>query len=50
MKINVVDCFMGSGKTSWAIRKMNFYDNMKYVYITPYLSEVKRIKDNVTTR
>ena len=50
MKINVVDSIMGSGKTSWAINKMNYDDNKKYVYITPYLSEVKRIKDNITTR
>ena len=48
MKIKVVDSIMGSGKTSWAISKMNYNDNKKYVYITPYLSEVKRIKDNVT--
>ena len=37
MKIKVVDSIMGSGKTSWAIDRMNYNDNKKYVYITPYL-------------
>ena len=31
MKIKVVDSIMGSGKTSWAIDRMNYNDNKKYV-------------------
>lgn len=35
---------MGSGKTSWAIQMINNNPDKKYVYITPYLDEVQRIK------
>lgn len=45
--IKVVDSIMGSGKTSWAIQHMNeapLYE--KFIYITPYLDEVKRIREN----
>ena len=42
---------MGSGKTSWAIQFMNNADNDKrFIYITPFLSEVERIKSSVTSR
>lgn len=52
-KITVVDAPMGRGKTSWAIQYMNnlgedsFRDRV--IYITPYLDEVKRVKESVTT-
>ncbi|MBM7598023.1 hypothetical protein JOC34_000380 [Virgibacillus halotolerans] len=47
IKINVVDSIMGSGKTSWAIQRMNKGNPLdKYIYITPYLDEVKRIIAN----
>jgi hypothetical protein len=50
-KITVVDSIMGSGKTSWAIQYMNDASpNEKFIYITPFLAEVKRIKDNVKGR
>lgn len=45
MKIKVVDSIMGSGKTSWAIQHMNSSDD-KFIFITPYLDEVKRIRDS----
>ena len=45
--INVVDSIMGSGKTSWAIQNMNEACSLdKFVYITPYLQEVTRIKES----
>lgn len=43
-KITVVDSIMGSGKTSWSIQKMKNDKENNYIYITPYLSEVERIK------
>ncbi|KZB90781.1 hypothetical protein A2U94_14435 [Bacillus sp. VT 712] len=47
-KIKIVDSIMGSGKTSWAIQYMNEADgNQKFIYITPFLSEVQRIKSAV---
>lgn len=45
MKITVVDSIMGKGKTSWAIQHMNQTEN-KFIFITPFLDEVKRIKDS----
>jgi len=46
-KINVIDSIMGSGKTSWAIQYMSEASPLKkFIYITPYLKEVERIKEN----
>lgn len=39
--INIIDSPCGSGKTEYAIR--NLMKQGKYIYITPYLSEVTRI-------
>lgn len=50
MKLNVIDSIMGGGKTSWAIDKMNNDNKNNYIYITPFLSEVERIKTSVTTK
>jgi len=35
---------MGSGKTSWAVQYMNENRDQRFIYITPYLDETKRIK------
>lgn len=44
MRINVVDSIMGSGKTQAAINFMNNSDeNVHFLYVTPYLTEVERI-------
>ena len=44
--INIVDSIMGSGKTSAAINYINNLDeDTKVIYITPYLNEVQRIKE-----
>lgn len=49
--IKIVDSIMGSGKTSWAIQYMNSANSEKrFIYITPFLSEVARIKESVTNR
>jgi len=49
MKIKVVDSIMGSGKTSWAIQHINDSDN-KFIFITPFLDEVKRIRENCSDK
>lgn len=48
--IKVIDSIMGSGKTSWAIQQMNNDTKNKYIYITPFLDEVKRIKETCQSR
>ena len=43
--INVIDAIMGKGKSSSLINYINKSDeNKKFLYITPYLEEVDRIK------
>ncbi|WP_319405803.1 hypothetical protein [uncultured Desulfosarcina sp.] len=43
---------MGAGKTSWAVQMMNDQKNSgkRYLYITPFLSEVQRIIDDCPGR
>jgi hypothetical protein len=41
---------MGSGKTTWAIQKMNEDKENNYIYITPFLDEVKRIKEQCSDK
>lgn len=43
--IKVVDSIMGSGKTMAAIKMVNDNPKEKYIYVTPFLKEVKRIKE-----
>lgn len=44
MQVNIVDSIMGSGKTQAAINFINNSDdNDRFIYITPYLTEVSRI-------
>lgn len=43
-KVRVVDSIMGSGKTTWAINRMNANPELSYVFITPFLSECERIQ------
>ncbi len=50
MKINIVDSIMGSGKTTAAINKMKEDKNNKYIFITPFLKEVERIKKSCVDR
>ena len=46
----VVDSIMGSGKTSAAINQMNEDFESNYIFITPYLKEVERIKASSSFR
>lgn len=51
----VVDSMPGSGKTSAAINLMNsdvdiYGEGNNYIFITPYLSEVERVKRSCTNR
>ncbi|MEC0167925.1 hypothetical protein [Paenibacillus graminis] len=49
--INVIDAIMGAGKTSWAVQHVGEADASKrFIYITPFLDEIKRIKSAVTSR
>jgi len=40
----VIDSIMGSGKTSWAIQYINEHPEKSFIYCTPFLDEVTRIK------
>ena len=42
-EVFVCDAIMGSGKSQSAISYMNEHKDQKFVYITPYLEEAKRI-------
>lgn len=42
--IEVVDAIMGSGKTSAAIQFMNDHPGKRFLYITPFIEETKRIQ------
>ncbi len=46
MQINIIDSIMGSGKSQYAIQKMNNDEENNYIYITPYLDEIKRVKNS----
>lgn len=48
--IRVCDAIMGSGKTSAAITYMNERTDKRFIYITPYLSEVSRVLDACASR
>jgi hypothetical protein len=41
--IKVVDAIMGAGKTSFAIQEMNRRTSDRFLYITPFKSEIDRI-------
>ena len=43
--IRVCDAIMGTGKSSAAITYMNEHKDEKFIYITPYLDEANRIKE-----
>lgn len=50
MEIKIVDSAMGTGKTNWAIDYMNKNTDNNFIYITPYLDEVKRIREKCSIR
>ncbi|MFJ7678270.1 DEAD/DEAH box helicase family protein [Peribacillus sp. NPDC097198] len=45
MTVKVLDAICGSGKTSYAIQHINESPDKLFIYVTPFLSEVKRIKN-----
>lgn len=48
-EITVIDAIMGSGKTQYAIQSINEASPLdSFIYITPFLTEVERIKTSVT--
>lgn len=49
-KIQICDSIMGSGKTSAAIRMMNEESDKRFIFVTPYLSEVDRVKNACRVR
>lgn len=44
--VRVCDSIMGTGKSSAAITYINEHADEKFIYITPYLDEAARIKNN----
>lgn len=50
VKIKVLDSIMGSGKTTSAINKMVEDVESNYIFITPFLNEVDRIKEGCKER
>ena len=48
--ITVVDSIMGSGKTNAIIDMINNNPETNYIYITPYLDEIKRVADGTHHR
>ncbi|WP_437828595.1 hypothetical protein ACQRXC_13355 [Niallia taxi] len=50
-RLKVIDATCGKGKTSWAIQYMNESEiSEKFIYITPFLTEVQRVKESVIRR
>lgn len=49
-KVKVCDAMMGSGKTTAAIDYMNAHRDRHFLFITPYLKECDRIKEQCNSR
>ncbi len=51
VKVKVIDAVMGAGKTTWALNKIEHAPaDEKFIYITPFLSEVERVIKTVKSR
>ena len=50
MEFKVCDALCGAGKTVSCINMMNRNTDTKYIFITPYLDEVDRIKRDCASR
>ncbi|MBR0155944.1 MAG: DEAD/DEAH box helicase family protein [Clostridia bacterium] len=42
--ITIIDAPCGTGKTSWAIQEMNRHPEKPFVYCTPFLDEIQRVR------
>ena len=42
-KVSIIDSRCGSGKTEWSIRYINENSDKRFIFVTPYLTEVERI-------
>jgi len=50
-KVRVIDAVMGAGKTTWALNMIeNAPADEKFIYITPFLSEVERVIKTIKSR
>jgi len=50
-KVQVIDAVMGAGKTTWALNHIEAAPaDEKFIYITPFLSEVERVIKTVRSR
>lgn len=43
-KVTIIDMPCGAGKTSWAIQEMNKDAGRPFVYVTPFLNEIERVR------
>lgn len=50
MKVKVCDALCGSGKTMSCVNMMNSCTDKRFIFITPYLDEVERIKKACASR
>lgn len=48
LKITIVDAPCGAGKTEWAISYMNAHPETSFIFATPFLTEVERVKSKTT--
>ena len=44
-EVTVVDAIMGTGKTTWAINYMKANKDEDFIFITPYIEETERIRN-----
>lgn len=45
MPVTVIDAACGAGKTSWAIQEINAHPEQSYIYCTPFLDEITRVRE-----
>lgn len=43
-KVQVIDAPCGVGKTSWAVQNINDNNEESYIYCTPFLDEIERVR------
>ena len=46
--LTIIDAPCGTGKTNAAINYINSFPNKRFMFVTPYLSEVKRVRENTS--